>query len=102
MKKIIFIIVGIILLVNLALAVNNTIKLKDSEWTCIAEECSEFATGEKWIEQNCKLEENEMICEFQYEGEYFRVPLSGIKNIEDMVSCKEYACTTKVLISNSK
>ena len=42
-----------------------------------------------------------MECEFQYEGELFRVPLSGIENISQMVSCKEYTCATKVLVSNA-
>ena len=100
-KLIIGIFISFCILVSLVLSINNTLKLKDSEWTCIAQECKEFATGDDWVKQNCKLEGNEMMCEFKYEGEYFRVPLVGVE-IDKMVSCKEYKCSTKVLVSKSE
>ena len=97
-KIILGFIVSILILFSLILAASSYLKLKDSEWVCIAQECDEFATGDDWVKQNCKLEGNEMICEFQYEGETFRVPLDGV-DISKMVSCAEYKCSSKVLIS---
>lgn len=67
------------------------------EWTCIAEECTEFAEGSEWVDQNCELEGNQMMCEFQFEGENFRVPLAGI-NVSNMISCKVYECSSEVFI----
>ncbi|GAI35759.1 unnamed protein product [marine sediment metagenome] len=75
--------------------------MQSSEWVCIAEECEEFLTGDDWVKQNCALQGNEMVCEFQYEGTNFRVPLSGV-NISNMVSCGRYECASKVLISYEK
>lgn len=94
------IIVGLLVLAGFAMATSNFIKLRDSEWTCIAQECSEFARGDDWVKQNCDLQGKEMICEFQYEGQYLRVPLSGIENLSNMVSCAQYECASQVLISN--
>lgn len=112
LNKTLIVITGIIILSGLVLAVNNTIKLSglvfamndtiklsESEWTCIANQCSEYATGDDWVKQNCNAEGNEMICDFQYEGQNFRVPLSGIENVSNMVSCKTYECSSMVLIS---
>ena len=67
------------------------------EWTCIAEKCAEFATGDAWVKDNCKLDGNEMSCEFGYEGQDYKMPLSQI-NVSNMVSCKRYECSTKVYI----
>lgn len=102
MKKITIglMILGIVFLAIILVSAYNFNKLYKSEWVCIAQECSEYATGDDWVKQNCKLQDNEMICEFQYEGEFFRVPLSGV-NISRMVSCKQYECSSKVLISYS-
>ena len=94
----------IVSLIGSGLAINNTVKLMDSEWVCIAQECSEFVSGSEWVKQNCNPEgaNNEMICRFQYEGAGFVTPLSGIENVSNMVSCKEYTCSSKVLISKTK
>lgn len=100
MNKVV-VLISLALLLGIAgvgLGISNTIKLSDSEWTCIAQECSEFATGDDWVKDNCFLEGANMVCEFIYDGERFRVPLSGV-NISDMVSCKTYECSSKVLIS---
>jgi len=92
------IIAGLLVLAGLAMATSNFLKLRNSEWTCIAQECAEFATGDDWVKQNCNLQGDEMVCEFQYQGQNFRVPLSGV-NISNMVSCARYECASKVLIS---
>lgn len=102
-KKVIFIIfLSIIAIMGLVLAITNTLKIRNSEWVCIAQECQSYAEGSDWVQQNCKLGENsQMMCEFQYDGQNFRIPLSGV-NTSAMVSCKEYKCSSKVLISYVK
>lgn len=96
------IIVGILVLVSVVMATSTFVKLRNSEWTCIAQECSEFARGDLWVKQNCDLQGQEMICEFQLDGQNFRVPLSGIDNLSNMVSCSHYECASWVLISYGK
>lgn len=86
------------LLVLSVIGAYNIEKLYGSEWVCIAQECTEYATGDDWVKQNCNLQGEELLCEFQYEGEFFRIPLSGV-NVSRMVSCKVYECSSKVLIS---
>ena len=92
------IIAGLLVLTGFVLATSSFVKLRNSEWTCIAQECSSYIRGDAWVKQNCDLQGNEMICEFQLDGQNFRVPLSGV-NISNMVSCGEYKCASKVLIS---
>ena len=89
------------ILVSFGLALKNTIKLNNSEWTCVAQECSEYITGNDWVKQNCNIEGNEMICKFQYEGQDFRIPLSEV-NVSNMISCKNYECSSSVLVSTDK
>jgi len=67
------------------------------EWTCIAEQCVEYAEGDDWVKQNCALQGSEMICEFTLQGQNFRVPLSGV-NVSNMISCNVYECTSEVLV----
>lgn len=98
--KLIFI--GIVLALILSLAgIYSFVKLNEGEWVCIAQECSSYAEGDSWVKQNCNLNNNEMICEFQLEGQNFRVPLSGV-NVSRMISCAEYECVSEVFIRRSK
>jgi len=98
-KTLITIFISILIVIGLVLAINNTVKLKDSEWVCISQRCNEFVTGEDWANQNCKLGDGrQMICEFEIEGQKIRVPLSGIENLSAMKSCLEYQCDSEVII----
>lgn len=101
MNKYILIGVSILALLVIGIVGMNTYKLMNSEWTCIAQECVEFAEGDDWVKQNCNHQNGEMICSFEYEGEAFSVPLSGL-NISNMISCKEYKCASMVLVSYAK
>jgi hypothetical protein len=102
-KTIVLTLISIIALISLVLGGLNTLKLSNSEWVCIAQECQEFTkNSEEWVNQNCALENNEMICKFQLEGQNIRVNLADIQNVSAMVSCSEYTCSSKVLISYSK
>lgn len=99
-EKLIFI--GIILALILSMAgIYSFIKLNEGEWVCISQRCIEFAEGDDWVKQNCRLNGNEMICEFEYQGQNFRIPLSGV-NISLMVSCFQYECVSEVFIRGSK
>ena len=75
-------------------------KFNNSAWICVSQECEEYSTGNEWVSQNCNFDStvNSMMCEFQYQGQDFRLPLTGI-NIDDMVSCKKYKCSNEVLVS---
>ena len=95
--------ISLIALISLVLAGVNTVKLSDSEWVCIAQTCSKFTeNSDEWIAQNCKLAGVEMVCEFNLEGQNLRVNLADIENVSAMTSCKEFTCSSKVLISYSR
>ena len=75
--KLIFI--GIVLALIFSMAgIYSFIKLNDGEWVCIAQECSSYLEGDSWVKQNCNLNNNEMICEFEYQEQNFIIPLSKI------------------------
>ena len=87
-------IIGLVIAVIAIAGVNGFAYYKyvrGGEWTCIAETCVEFAIGDDWVKDNCRLEGNEMSCEFGYEGQDYKMPLSQI-NVSNMVSCKRYEC----------
>lgn len=95
-------IAGIIVALILAVVgIYSFTKINDGEWVCIAQECSSYAEGDSWVKQNCNLNNNEMICEFQLEGQNFRVPLSGV-NVSRMISCDEYECVSEVFVRRAK
>jgi hypothetical protein len=83
--------------VSLVLASYGFAKTVGGEWKCIAQDCVEWATGDEWVEQNCKYLEGDHVCDFMYEGKPYRVPLKDI-NVSRMVSCKQYECSTRVLM----
>jgi len=96
------IISGIIVSLILSIAgIYSFIKTNDGEWVCISQRCISYAEGDEWVKQNCKLEVNTMICEFAYQGQNFRVPLSGV-NVSAMISCAEYECDSEVFVRRSK
>lgn len=97
-------IAGIIVAIILTAAgIYSFIKINGGEWICIAQKCSLYFEGEDWVKQNCKLINNEMICEFQfqYQEQKFRIPLSGI-NVSDMISCGKYECVTEAFVRGAK
>lgn len=87
----------IIAIIGLVLGGISMIKSKGGEWVCVAEKCEKTVTGDEWVEQNCHPEEGDMVCEFQYQGQNFKVPLSGV-NSSSMESCSEYSCDSEVYI----
>ncbi len=100
-KRKLIIIAGIIIILILGVVtIYNFIKINSGEWVCIAQECSEYYENDDWVKQNCELVGSEMICEFQYQGQNFRIPLSGV-NVDDMVSCGEYTCASEVFVRGS-
>ena len=88
----------ILALIAIGIGIYSLSILIGGEWVCITERCDELAEGDEWVKQNCKLDNNAMICEFQLEGQNFRIPLSGIDNISNMVSCKDYICDSEVFL----
>ena len=80
------------------------VKFNNGEWTCIAQKCTKYVTGDEWVKENCKPvgANYEMICEFTYQGEAFSVPLKGITDISNMESCVEYTCDSEVYIRGNR
>jgi len=102
-KTLPLLILGILAFTGLVLGVSNQMKLQSSDWACLALNCDRVFTEDEWIKSNCYLEDNEMMCEVNYDEQNFKIPLSGI-NITDVLNrgmgtCCEYKCTAWVLIS---
>jgi len=73
--------------------------LNDAQWVCIAKTCTEYATGQEWVNRNCKAEgvNNTMVCNVTIENKIYKAPLSII-NMSSAKSCKAYGCVTEVFI----
>lgn len=74
-------------------------QIRGGEWSCISQQCVEFAIGDDWVKDNCNLQNNNQLsCNFAFEGiDYFDVPLSEI-NISRMTSCRRYECSSFVFL----
>jgi hypothetical protein len=100
------VLIGIIALalVIAGISVWNFINTGTAKWECFAQTCSEYATGDQWVKQNCQLDSNnKMICDFylytqtDLQKQRFVIPLDSL-NVSQMVSCKTYTCSSYVLV----
>jgi hypothetical protein len=90
-------VLGVILVVLLILSAYNYFTIKDGEWACIAQRCTEFAKGDEWVNSNCQITSGEPLCKFTYNNQEYELPLSEI-NVEQMTSCKQYECAVEVYV----
>ena len=101
LRKIGFAVLAILLLAVTAMSAMSFRELYGGQWVCIAEECSEWATGDNWITDNCRPEgegENAtLVCRLTIEDNEYTAPLSII-NISNVKSCRKLDCITEVYV----
>jgi len=102
--KTIRIIVGILFIIIISLSASSVYAylrfnqfIEGGEWTCIAEECVEYVTGDEWVKEFCYEENEVQVCKFIYQEEEYKMLLSQL-NISKMGGCKTYKCSTKVYL----
>ena len=99
--KIGFVLLAILLIAITAMSAMSFRELYGGQWVCIAKECSEWATGDKWITDNCRPEGEEgnqtLICNLIIEDKEYTAPLSII-NLSNVRSCRQYDCITEVYV----
>jgi len=112
-NKIILISAFLILSVCIALVASNVYRinndtkiLKESllggEWVCIAQTCTDWATGDDWITDNCRplTDDNNvisLICDVVIGDDTYTAPLN-ILNSSNLRSCRKYSCVTEVFV----
>lgn len=101
LKNIGFVALAILLLAITAMSAMSFRELYGGQWVCIAKECSEWATGDDWITDNCRPEGEEgnqtLVCKLEIEGREYTAPLSII-NISNVKSCRQQDCITEVYV----
>jgi len=101
LRKIGFAILAILLITITAMSAMSFKELYGGQWVCIAKECSEWATGDDWITDNCRPEGEEgnqtLVCRLTIEDKEYTAPLSII-NISNVKSCREFDCITEVYV----
>jgi len=112
-NKIILISAFLILSVCIALVASNVYRinndtkiLKESllggEWVCIAQTCTDWATGDDWITDNCRPKTGfdnitGLICDVVIGDDTYTAPLN-ILNSSNLRSCRKYSCVTEVFV----
>lgn len=74
--------------------------VENGQWTCISERCVNTVTGDDWIANKCSYEEEELVCEVNYQGQDMTVPLKNI-NVSTASACIEYECAVEVFVRNT-
>jgi len=101
LKNIGFALLAIIIIAVTAMSAMSFKELYGGQWVCIANECSEWATGDDWITDNCrpegKGENTTFICNLIIEGKEYTAPLSII-NLSNVKSCRQLDCITEVYV----
>ena len=100
-NKTIFIIIFMLLSISIGFQVYAFYDLRfDTEWKCIAEQCSRYVSGDEWADNFCKFENGEQICSITYQEQEIKLPIGQI-DIKNMKECIEYKCVSRVLIKNA-
>ena len=101
LAKIGFAALAILIIAITAMSAMSFMELYGGQWVCIAKECNEWATGDKWITDNCRPEgevgNQTLVCKLTIEDKEYTAPLSII-NISNVKSCREYNCITEVYV----
>jgi len=100
-KNIGFVLLAILLIGITAMSAMSFRELYGGQWVCIAKECTDWATGDDWITDNCRPEgevgNQTLTCKLTIEDKEYTAPLSII-NISNVKSCREYDCITEVYV----
>ena len=86
-----------LILISVAFSTHTFVNLSGGEWVCIAKQCDEWLEGDEWITKNCRPLNNTLMCEIEYQGQKYKVPLTEI-DTENVKSCNHYACVAKIYI----
>ncbi len=90
---------ALVLLAILGISIYNYYTFRGGEWSCIAQRCTEFSNNDNWVNDNCNYIDTDMICEFTFNNQDYKLPLSKI-NKEQMVSCRQYECAVEVYVKS--
>jgi hypothetical protein len=100
-KNIGFVLLAILLIVITAMSAMSFRELYGGQWTCIANNCTEWATGDDWITDNCRPEgevgNQTLTCKLTIEDNEYTAPLSII-NLSNVRSCRVNSCITEVYV----
>jgi len=100
-KNIGVVLLAILLIGITAMAAMSFRELYGGQWTCIANECTDWATGDDWITDNCRPEgtngNQTLMCKITIEDKEYTAPLSII-NISNVRSCRVNSCITEVYV----
>lgn len=101
LRNIGFVLLAILLIVITAMSAMSFRELYGGQWVCIAKECSEWATGDNWITDNCRPEGEQgnqtLVCKLTIEDKEYTAPLSII-NLSNVRSCRKHDCITEVYV----
>jgi len=96
-------VVGAILVLALTIGVsaNSYNTLRGGEWLCIAQQCTDWLEGDDWVTQNCRPENNTLMCQvLTSDNHEVSVPLSSI-NTSQVRSCNQYSCVAEIYVRSS-
>lgn len=98
MKKLI--IVFLIVLTWLIILTYNEVKPTQETWKCSAVECTNFVTGQEWVNRNCSLLNNQEVCKVNVNNIDQLIPLQNI-NLSLVQQCIEFKCVEEIKIRNA-
>ena len=76
----------------------------NGEWVCAQAQCTEYLTGQEWVDQYCLQDGNETVCPIQVEGQQVLVPLPRLQqqvNFEEFQQCVEARCVGESYIQST-
>jgi len=101
LKNMGFVLLAILIIAATAMSAMSFKELYGGQWVCIANECSEWATGDTWITDNCRPDGEgvnaTLVCKLIIDDKEYTAPLSII-NISNVRSCRQYDCITEVYV----
>lgn len=87
-----------LLIVLLVFSVSSYRTLYGGEWICIAKECTDWLSGDDWVVENCRPQNNTLICNVDLpDGTEANIPLVYI-NTSLVKSCKTFSCTAEIYV----
>lgn len=60
-------------------------------WQCSNVACSRMMTSQEWVAQNCAVQDNQVVCALDVNGQTAVVPLDQL-NLTNLQACAEYKC----------
>lgn len=99
MRKI-FLVLALIMIIWLAFLTYNEFKPNKESWKCSTVECTNFITGQEWVNRNCFLLNNQEVCKVNLNNVEQVIPLQNI-NLSLAMQCIEFKCVEEIKIRNA-